>query len=140
MMTPSHRKATTDLLSVALVVAAIVSGFVLHSEVWHMHVYDNTTVWTLHEVIGLFLAALVGVHCVQHSFWFKNYSCIKPDRKRVTTIFLIVGIIVLLSGLVLMFGSRSELISHIHYACGILFTILAIGHILKRHKLLRSLF
>lgn len=132
-------KPTVDIVSMILLLAAIVTGFILHKDVWHLHVYDNTSLWAIHEAAGLVLVVLVAIHCIQHSFWFKNYSKIKSDRKRVTTILLIIGILVALSGIILMCGSQSELISHIHYACAILFTIIAIGHIAKRWIILKNL-
>ncbi len=132
------RKAFVDIAAMALLAAAIITGFMLHNEVWHLHIYNNTLLWTLHEVAGLLLIALVTTHCAQHSFWFKNYAKIKPPRKTVTTILLLISLIVALSGIPLLLGSRSETLSHIHYVSGILFTLLAIGHVAKRWKLLRS--
>ncbi len=132
-------KLTVDVLSMIIILAAIITGFILHKEVWHLHLYHDTPLWSLHEAAGLILLALVTAHCMQHSFWFKNYSKIKIDRKRVTAILLVIGVIVAISGIILMFGSRSEIISHIHYVGAILFTAIAIGHVAKRWKLLRNL-
>lgn len=129
----------TDILSMILLLAAIITGFVLHRDVWHIHVYNDIALWGAHECVGLILFALVIMHCVQHSFWFRNYGKIKAERKRVTTLLLIIGIIVAITGIILMCGSRSETVSHIHYAGAILFTAVALGHILKRRKNLKSL-
>lgn len=131
-------KGIVDVVAMLLLVGAIVTGFMLHQEVWHLHVYDDTALWASHEAVGLVMAGMVAGHCVQHSFWFKNFAKIKPSRKRVTTILLILGVIVLGSGIPLMCGSHSGVISRIHYVCGILFTVFAIGHVAKRWKMLRS--
>ncbi len=132
-------KSTIDILAMLLVLAAIVSGFVLHKYVWHIHSFSNKLVWYIHEVIGVSLIALITIHCIQHSFWFRNFIRIPTKRRRVTTILLISGIIVGFTGVILMCGSRSETISHIHYIMGILFTFIAVGHVMKRWKMFRSL-
>ena len=138
-MKNTRYKAATDILSMILLLAAIITGFVLHKEVWHIHYYDDTTLWGLHETIGVMIVALVALHCVQHSFWFRNYSRIPVPRKRVTSILLLLGIVLCITGIILMAGSRSEAVSHIHYASGILFTVVAAGHVAKRWRILRSL-
>ncbi len=135
----SRPKVVTDILSMILTVAAIVTGFMLHRDVWHIHNYGNTSLWSFHEAVGLALTVLVILHGIQHSFWFKNYARIKVDRKRVTTIFLILGTLLALTGIILMCGSQSETVSHIHYFSGILFTAVAIGHVAKRWKIFKSL-
>lgn len=132
-------QVVTDFLAMIFTLSAIVTGFILHNEVWHLHVYDNTTLWCIHEIAGLALVVLAVVHCIQHSFWFKHYFKINVTKKRVTTILLLIGIVVAVTGVILMCGSRSELVSHIHYAGAILFTLIAIGHVVKRWKLLKAL-
>lgn len=138
-MKKSKYKVIVDIVSMILALAAVVTGFVLHDEVWHAHVYDDEALWGAHEAIGLVLAAIVAAHCVQHSFWFKNYSKIRSNKKRITTLLLIVGIIVVLSGIILMYGSRSEFVSHLHYIGALLFIVIATGHVIKRRKILKSL-
>ncbi len=129
-----------DVLSMAGVVAALITGLVLHKEVWHLHRYDDAVLWGAHECVALVLFCLLAGHCVQHSFWFKSYAKLKVNRKLVTTVLLAVGVVVALTGVVLMCGSRSEILSHVHYAGGILFTVIAVGHVVKRWKILKSLF
>ena len=133
-------KSCIDILAMLLVLAAIVSGLVLHKYVWHFHFYSNKSIWCIHEVVGLVLIALITIHCIQHSFWFRNFKRIPTKRRRVTTILLLSGGIVGFTGVILMCGSRSETISHIHYIMGILFTFIAVGHVMKRWKMFRSLF
>lgn len=139
-MKKNKYKAIIDIVSMLALLAAIITGFMLHNEVWHLHAYDHTALWNLHEACGLLLLALVIAHCLQHSFWFRNYAKIKVEKKRVTAILLIIGIIVALSGIMLMCGSHSEFISHTHYAGAILFTAVAIGHVAKRWKILKAMF
>ena len=138
-MIKNKSKSAVDILSMLLLLAAIVSGFVLHRDVWHLHFYSNKLLWYIHEVIGLSLISLITIHCIQHSFWFRNFKRIPTKRRRVTTILLLLGGIVGFTGIILMCGSRSETISHIHYIMGILFTFIAVGHVMKRWKMFRSL-
>ena len=138
-MSKNIYKVAVDLLSMLALLAAIITGFKLHKEVWHLHVYDDSFLWGTHETIGLTLLALVAVHCIQHSFWFRNYSKIKVEKKRVTAILLTIGIITAVTGIVLMCGNHSEFISHTHYAGAILFTAITIGHVSKRWKILKAI-
>ena len=138
-MSKNIYKVVVDLLSMLALLAAIITGFKLHKEVWHLHVYDDSFLWGTHETIGLTLLALVAAHCIQHSFWFRNYSKIKVEKKRVTAILLTIGIITAVTGIVLMCGSHSEFISHTHYAGAILFTAITIGHVAKRWKILKAI-
>lgn len=132
-------KVVTDILSIILTLTAVITGFVLHNEVWHIHYYHDTRLWGLHETVGLILVVLVSLHCAQHSFWFSKFSKIPVPRKMVTAILLLLGIVVGITGIILMAGSRSETVSHIHFVTGILFTVVAAGHVAKRWKLLKSL-
>ena len=138
-MSKNIYKVIIDLLSMAALLAAIITGFMLHKEVWHLHLYNDSLLWGTHETIGLILLALIAAHCIQHSFWFRNYSKIKVEKKRVTVILLIIGIITAITGIVLMCGSHSEFISHTHYAGAIMFTAIAIGHVAKRWKILKAI-
>ena len=138
-MSKNKYKVVVDLLSMLALLAAIITGFKLHKEVWHLHVYDDSFLLGTHETIGLTLLALVAVHCIQHSFWFRNYSKIKVEKKRVTAILLTIGIITAVTGIVLMCGSHSEFVSHTHYAGAILFTAITIGHVAKRWKILKAI-
>ena len=137
-MKASRLKPIVDIISMIFSLVAIVTGFMLHKDVWHLHVFDNTTLWAIHEICGLVLLVLVSVHCCQHSFWFKNFAKIKANKKRVTSIFLIIGVIVAVSGIILMSGSHSDTISHCHYIGAIVFIILSIVHVTKRWKIFRK--
>ncbi|MDE5837579.1 MAG: hypothetical protein K2H39_00850 [Paramuribaculum sp.] len=139
MLMKGKNKATVDFCAMALLLTAIITGMILHRQVNHLFIYNNIFLWTTHEIVGLLLLADLIAHSVQHGKWFTNYEKIPVSRKRVTTILIIVGALLMISGLILMFGSHSHFISILHYVCGIIFTILAIGHVAKRLKILRSL-
>lgn len=135
----SKNKITVDFCAMVLLLAAIITGFILHRSVNHLFSYNDIALWTAHEAAGLLLLADLIAHSYQHGKWFTNYKKIPLSRKRVTTILIIVGTLLVISGIILMCGSHSHFISIFHYACGIIFTILAIGHVAKRFKILRSL-
>ncbi len=132
-------KCVVDVVAMACVIAAIVTGFVLHKEVHHIHIYGNVGLWGAHESVGLVLVALLAVHGAQHPQWFRNYRKIPVKRKRVTTVLLCVGVILAASGIVLMCGSRSEELSILHYVLGIAFTLFAIGHVVKRWRIFKGI-
>lgn len=133
-------KCVVDVVAMVCVIAAIVSGFVLHKEVHHLYyIYDNCGLWSVHETVGLMLVAILVLHGMQHPQWFRNYRKIPVKRKRITTIFLCVGVILVVSGVVLMCGSRSEEVSIFHYVLGVVFTLLAVGHVCKRWRIFKRI-
>ncbi|MDE6264101.1 MAG: hypothetical protein K2M11_03050 [Paramuribaculum sp.] len=132
-------KCVVDVVAMVCVIAAIVSGFVLHREVHHLYIYNDSGLWALHEAVGLVLVAVLAMHGAQHPQWFRNYRKIPVKRKRITTVLLCVGVILAASGIVLMCGSRSEEVSMLHYVFGIVFTLLAIGHVCKRWRIFKGI-
>ncbi len=70
-----------------------------------------------------------------------NIELIIMMRKRITDLLAMASTLVLIvTGVLLMAGSRSESVSHVHYVGGILFVIIAVGHVAKRWKIFRALF
>lgn len=123
-----------------MVVCAIITGFILHKEVHHLFVYDNTWLWAVHILAGLIVAVALLFHCLQHKYWFKNYVKIAAVKKGVTTLLFALAILVAVSGAILALGSHSHFISIFHYVTAIAFTLLAVGHVAKRWKIFLSLF
>lgn len=138
-MKKSKYKIITDVLSMIFVLAAIVTGIMLHRVEWHMVAVNIIPLWCWHVIIGIVLIILLALHCMQHSSWFKNYSKIPAKRKRVTTIFLIIGVVVVITGIILAATGLSEIVSHIHYVTGIAFALIAVGDVIKRWKIFRAL-
>lgn len=134
-----NKKFVNDLVAMACMIVAIATGLILHNHVHHIHYYDSVMLWGTHEAIGLIIAAAIAIHCIQHSFWFKNYTKIPRTRKMVTTILLGLAIIEIITGLTLWNGSHSKAVSITHYITGIAFTIIATGHVAKRWHMFRTL-
>lgn len=133
-------KKYTDIVAMVMVVCAIITGFKLHREVHHLFVYDNTGLWTIHIIAGLIIVVALIFHCVQHKFWFINYTKIPAVRKGVTSLLFVLTILVAVSGIILALGSHSQFISIFHYITSIAFTAFAIGHVAKRWKIFKALF
>lgn len=131
-------KRLIDISAMICLLIAIVSGFMLHADVHHLHIYHHRLLWGVHETAGILMAIAVIIHCLQHKFWFNNYRRIKVKKKRVTTILLITLIILIISGVILLCGSKSEEISILHYVIGIASVVLATGHVIKRWKLFKA--
>jgi hypothetical protein len=132
-------KVFVDILASVCVITSIATGVVLHTEIHHTFVYNDTLMWTLHSVAALMLVLLIVVHGVQHKAWFKNYRKIPVRRKHVSTIMLVVISLLLVTGVALLCGSHSNFVSLFHFGAGILFTLLAIGHVARRFKIFRAL-
>lgn len=133
-------KKWTDIVAIAMVACAIITGFKLHREVHHLHVYDNTWLWAAHITAGSIVVFALIFHCVQHKFWFTNYAKIPVVRKGVTSLLFALAILAAVSGIILSLGSHSQFVSIFHYITAIAFTAFAIGHVAKRWKIFTSLF
>jgi CHASE3 domain sensor protein len=132
-------KPIVDIATMVCLVAAIISGVILHTEIHHTHVYNDLTLWTIHCVAAIAFALLTAVHAVQHGFWFRNYGKIPMPRKVITTLLLLVAAALTITGAILLAGSHSNNLSITHYVLGLLGTALAAGHVAKRIKLLKNL-
>lgn len=135
-----QRKKLTDLTAMVMLVCAVLTGFMLHSEVHHLYVYNDTWLWAFHIVAGMIVVLALTFHCVQHKFWFKNYAKIPFNRKGITSLLFALAVVVAISGIILACGSHSNFVSIFHYVTAIAFTAFAIGHVAKRWKIFRTLF
>ena len=121
-------KSITDIVAVISMLVALVTGFMLHNEIHHSHIYHDVRLWSLHETSGLVWKVIMVLHCVQHTPWFKNYTKIPLRHKAVSTLLLVLSVLIAISGLLLMFGSRSQYISIVHYVLGIIFALAVVYH------------
>lgn len=133
-------KRWTDIIAMVVVVCAVITGFMLHREVHHLHEYNDTGLWTAHIIAGLIVVMALVFHCLQHKFWFKNYAKLPAARKGVTSLLFALAILVNVSGIILAMGSHSHCVSTFHFITAIAFTVFAIGHVAKRWKIFQALF
>lgn len=109
----NSKKRITDILVILCLIAAIITGFILHKEVNYLYIYNDMTIWTIHEIAGLLLAVLVTLHCLQHKLWFRNYGRIKAKKKADSTGLLVIGILILTTGIQLVMYSRFHFVSNL---------------------------
>ena len=131
----------TDVAVQLTFLHASISGFLLHAsghndvhEVWHnwavIHIF-STLVFTI----------AVGVHIYGHLNWYKSlFQKGLGNKSRVTIFLSLLMLATIITGNIVLFRHQGPN-SHFglwHYIIGILFTVIAIGHFLKRFKILRN--
>ena len=131
----------TDIAVLLTFLPASISGFALHAaghndvhEVWHnwavIHIF-STLVFTI----------AVGVHIYGHLNWYKSlFQKGLGNKSRVTIFLSLLMLATIITGNIVLFHHQGPN-SHFglwHYIIGILFTVIAIGHFLKRFKILRN--
>ncbi|MBQ8222093.1 MAG: DUF4405 domain-containing protein [Bacteroidales bacterium] len=100
-------------------------------------------VWAwAHSLLGLLFAVFVVWHVKMHIGWYK--SLFKKGKsgknKHITTILTAIAIAITITGIVMfaVSGANSG-IGMWHYRIGILFSLFALGHIIKRIPILRKI-
>ena len=123
-----------DWILIVVFIVSAVSGFGLHMaghwdshEVWHN--------WAVFHVLVsvLFLVAII-FHVTTHWGWYKGIIKNGIGRKsKVTALLSIVFLLLSVTGIVL-FGVNGAncLLGLWHYKIGIVMTVIAVGHIIKR--------
>ena len=122
---------TTTLVLFASLIVVIITGMMLHVDVNHHHIAGFTILTYLHLAAVIVMGWLSYLHLAKHSKWFNAYRKLRWSKKIVNTLMSITGIAVVVTGVLILFSVRHEL-SIAHYFTGILFTLLALGHSIKR--------
>ena len=129
-----------DWILIVVFIVSAISGIGLHiaghgnsHEVWHN--------WAVFHALGsvLFLVAII-FHVRTHGGWYKGIIKNGIGRKsKVTAVFSIVFLLLSVTGIVLLGvnGANSPLRLW-HYKIGIVMTVIAVGHIIKRLSALRK--
>ena len=129
-----------DWILIVVFIVSAISGIGLHiaghgnsHEVWHN--------WAVFHALGsvLFLVAII-FHVRTHGGWYKEIIKNGIGRKsKVTAVFSIVFLLLSVTGIVLLGvnGANSPL-GLWHYKIGIVMTVIAVGHIIKRLSALRK--
>lgn len=127
-----YMKILTDIATIVTCLILLLTGIILHAEIHHMHVYDDSLTWTIHEVCGILFILLITAHFVQHPAWFKKYTEIPVKKKMATSAMLLIAALVTISGIILLCGSHSKFISLSHLALSVVFSGFAIAHVINR--------
>ena len=129
-----------DWILIVVFIVSAISGFGLHvvghggsHEIWHN--------WAVFHVLGsiLFFVAII-FHVATHRGWYKGIMQKGIGRKSKVTVFLsVIFLLLSVTGLALLGinGANSPL-GLWHYKIGIITTIIALGHVIKRLPVLRK--
>ena len=141
MSTRSHRRSQrlTDLLLIPVSIASVITGFGLHvagedspHEVWEQ--------WAAAHVVATVLFLVLGIlHVWHHWVWYKSlFGKGLGKKSRVTLLLTITFLFLIVTGLILIVAidGPNSTTGHLHYIFGLLLTILALWHIVKRWKVL----
>lgn len=129
-----------DWILIVVFIMSAISGFGLHiaghennHEVWHN--------WAVVHVVGsvLFLITII-FHVTTHWGWYKGIIKKGIGRKsKVTAVLSVIFLLLSVTGILLLGvnGANSSL-GLWHYKIGIITTVIAVGHIIKRLPALRK--
>ena len=134
-----NKNILIDLYTLISFILIAVSGFGMHISghgsdhaLWHC--------WAVfHVVSAIIFVTCVAFHVKGHWSWYESlFSTGIGNKRRVTIILTVLMLAVTLSGIMVMLLSDHKK-NHYglwHYAIGIIFTVTALGHFIKRHKIL----
>lgn len=127
-----------DAMLLPAIIGTVITGIGIHlsghgesHEAWHN--------WAMaHVIFSLVFLILAYCHVKQHWGWYRNLHRRSKKPRIVTVLLSIVMFFELMTGITLLVfidgdGSRW---GHFHWVGGLVLTIIATGHILKRFKIL----
>lgn len=129
-----------DWILIVVFIVSAISGFGLHvaghgssHEIWHN--------WAVFHVLGsiLFLIAVI-FHVATHLEWYKGI--IKKgigSKSKVTAILSVIFLLLSVTGLALLgINGANSLLGLWHYKIGVITTVIALGHVIKRLPVFRK--
>ena len=131
----------TDIAVLLTFLPASISGFILHAA-GHNGIHETWHNWAIIHIFStLVFTIAVGIHIYGHLNWYKSLFQKRLGNKSRVTIFLsLLMLATIITGNIVLFRHQGPN-SHFglwHYIIGILFTVIAIGHFLKRFKILTN--
>lgn len=129
----------TDIAILITFIPAVISGFVLHvaghnaiHEIWHN--------WAIvHTISTLAFTIAVGIHVYGHWNWYKSlFQKGLGNKSHVTVILSVLMILAVITGNIVLFRhvEPNQGLGLWHYVIGIILTITALGHFIKRINIL----
>lgn len=129
----------TDIAVFITFVPTSVSGFVLHAaghngihEIWHN--------WALVHIIStLAFTVAVGIHIYGHWNWYRSlFQKGLGSKSHVTVILSFLMLLAVITGNIVLFRHQGPGtgLGLWHYVIGIILTVIALGHFVKRFKIL----
>lgn len=120
-----------NYIFLTLLIVCIATGMMLHVDVNHKHIAGFTTTTCIHLAAVAAMLRMAFQHIRKHSKWFGAFAKLRWSKKTVNAVMSIIGTVVVVTGVLILFSAAHEL-SIAHYITGILFTLLALGHSVKR--------
>lgn len=119
----------------------VISGLMLHAATHNPSVINYKPWLAAHIVAAIFFLIFAIKHIYQHWGWFKTFFTSFGKHSKITTITIFFFILVSATGVILMIEKSGEgsHLSLVHYQLGVLFSIFATWHCLKRLKRFRKL-
>ena len=129
----------TDIAILLTFLPASISGFLLHAA-GHNGIHETWHNWAVTHIFStLAFTIAVGVHIYGHWNWYKSlFQKGLGNKSRVTGILSVLMLATIITGNIVLFRHQGPN-SHFglwHYAIGIILTIIALGHFLKRVRTL----
>lgn len=129
-----------DWILIVVFIVSAISGFGLHvaghsgsHEIWHN--------WAVFHVLGsvLFFVTII-FHVAMHRGWYKGFMQKGIGRKSKVTAFLsVIFLLLSVTGLALLgINGVNSPLGLWHYKIGVITTVIALGHVIKRLPVLRK--
>lgn len=115
------------LLSLFSGIAVFVADCFFSHDVWH-----NCSL--VHVVVNVAFLLFVIIHIKQHWAWFKTLFRLFEKKSRITVLLSLMFVAAVLSGLYLLpfADGQGTVAGLVHFVVGLLFSLFAFWHILKR--------
>lgn len=132
-----------DLALIPMALLSIITGFLLHAAS-HGNSHALWEFWAVvHILCSIAFMVMIGIHIKHHKAWFVSFiknMRIKTSKGRMNLLLLLFFIVTISTGLILLFiwDDHSKL-GLWHYKIGILFAVLSIAHIIRRHAVLHKI-
>lgn len=129
----------TDIVVLVTFLLTSVSGFLYHmASHQNSHAYWHNCA-TFHIISTLSLTISIGFHIYGHCNWYKSlFQKGLGNKSRVTVLLSILMFATITTGLIVLFIHQDPNSGHglWHYVFGIILTIIALGHFIKRLPIL----
>ena len=129
----------TDIAVLLTFLLASISGFILHAA-GHNDIHEAWHNWAvIHIFTTLVFTIAIALHIYGHWNWYKNlFQRGLGNKSRVTVFLSLLMLATIITGNIVLFRHQGPN-SHFglwHYVIGIMLTVIAVGHSLKRIKIL----
>ena len=129
----------TDIAVLLTFLLASISGFILHAA-GHNDIHEAWHNWAvIHIFTTLVFTIAIALHIYGHWNWYKNlFQKGLGNKSRVTVFLSLLMLATIITGNIVLFRHQGPN-SHFglwHYVIGIMLTVIAVGHSLKRIKIL----